>query len=111
MRQIESYCMGKRFFYKFNGSNWFVGMRGGWLRARNDLTASISDGAQTRNSKLSDDNDGGRYAGAHVGYKVSDNIHFGLAYDNYSNKTQVREAGFKEKYNTEMYSGFCEYPF
>ncbi|MEJ1098550.1 MULTISPECIES: outer membrane beta-barrel protein [unclassified Pseudoxanthomonas] len=109
--KVQGLTVGGNLQYDFNGSNWFAGMRGGWFRARNDLTASISEGTQTRNSKVRYDNDGGWYAGANVGYKVSDNIRFGLAYDNYNNKAQVREAGFKEKYNTEMYSGFYEYQF
>jgi OmpA-OmpF porin, OOP family len=110
-QKVQGLTVGGNVQYDFNGSNWFVGARGGWFRAHNELTASISNGTQVENRTLNYDNDGGWYAGANVGYKVSDNIRFGLAYDNYNNKVEIREAGLKDKYNTEMYSGFFEYQF
>lgn len=110
-QKVQGLTVGGNLQYDFNGSNWFVGARGGWFRAHNELAASLSDGTQVQTGKLNYDNDGGWYAGANFGYKVSEKIRFGLAYDNYSNKVEVREAGLKEKYNTEMYSGFYEYKF
>lgn len=110
-QKVQGLTVGGNAQYDFNGSNWIVGARGGWFRAHNELTATLNDGVQTQSGKTSYDNDGGWYAGVNVGYKVGDNIRFGLAYDNYNNKLEVRGAGLKEKYNTEMYSGYYEYKF
>lgn len=110
-QKAQGLTVGGNLLYDFNGSNWFVGTRGGWFKARNELVASTRNAAQSKDSKLKYDNDGGWYAGASVGYKVGDNIRFGLAYDDYNNKVKVREAGLEQKYNTGMYSGFYEYKF
>lgn len=109
-QKVQGLTVGGNVLYDFNGSNWIIGARGGWFRAHNELTTML-DGVQSQSGKMSYDNDGGWYAGVNAGYKVSENIRFGLAYDNYNNKVEVREAGLKDKYNTEMYSGFFEYQF
>jgi OOP family OmpA-OmpF porin len=111
-QKVQGLTLGGNVLHGFNGSNWIIGARGGWFRAHNELTATL-DGAPTESGKISFDNDGGWYTGLNVGYKVSENIRFGLAYDNYNNKSAkiVREAGLKKRYNTEMYSGFYEYQF
>lgn len=99
--------VGGNLQYDFGGSNWFAGIRGGWFRADNELTASLG-GASRR---LGTHNNEGWYAGAGVGYKITENLRAGLAYDNYDNRLKIEEAGVKQNFNTEMYSAFFEYKF
>jgi hypothetical protein len=105
--KAQGYTVGGNLVYDFNSSPWFVALHGGWFHASNELTAALPNGV---GGTLEEDADRW-YAGLRVGYKISEHVRFGLAYDNYNNLLKVPNAGLEEEFNTEMYSGFYEYTF
>jgi OOP family OmpA-OmpF porin len=99
--------VGGNLLYDFNDSNWFIGLRGGWFDARNELVVSI--GSSTQGTLKYDAS--GWYAGIQSGYKITENLRMGVAFDTYGNRAEVRDANWDEKFDTELYSGFFEYVF
>ncbi|AIF46064.1 outer membrane beta-barrel protein [Dyella japonica] len=87
-------------------NNWYVTGHGGYLRSRTTAGVTVGDMSVSQKSW-----NNGWYAGAGVGYDVTQNVSLALNYDNYHVKYGRDTSQPQDHANIAAYSASVEYRF